>query len=196
MSRDEQKSGLTFTHRMMMQEALEAGRTRADALGLLEELLNRGIVETRELEARRGRVERQLHEAVDPATRLQLHPDKDKRALTDLPDIDCLNLLPVCKARCCKLQFELSREDLQEGGFEWELGAPYLLRRGDDGYCTQNCGQTRHCTQWDSRPASCRQFDCRQDRRIWLDFERRIPTGGPAMLGRDGGYRTDHGHDL
>ncbi len=194
MTRRETKAGLSFAHRMMMQEAIEAGRCRADALGLLEELLNRGIVETRELGRRRERIERQLHEGLDPASRVELDSTEDKRALDDLPDIDCLSLLPICQARCCKFQYALSRQDLREGTLSWETGSPYLLRHRADGQCVHN-GEDHRCEVWEDRPASCRRYDCRSDGRIWLDFARRIPAGIPGLLGRDGGYRADHGHE-
>lgn len=196
MSRDDQKLGLSFTHQMMMQEALEAGRTRADALALIEELLNRGLVDQRDLAERRERLDAQLVADVDPATRVQLHPNADKRALADLPDIDCAARLHLCQARCCQLRFILSREDIVEGVVDWELSSPYEVRRRRDGYCAHNGMECRTCQVYEARPASCRLYDCRADPRIWLDFERRIPASrSGAALGRDGGYRADHGHD-
>ena len=34
--------------------------------------------------------------------------------------------------------------------------------------------ETRTCTIWQYRPVPCRGFDCRNDQRIWLDFENRM----------------------
>jgi hypothetical protein len=39
------------------------------------------------------------------------------------------------------------------------------------------------CTVYDARPIPCRGFDCREDRRIWLDFEGRVPN--PAVSDPD-----------
>jgi hypothetical protein len=35
------------------------------------------------------------------------------------------------------------------------------------------------CTVYDARPVPCRGFDCREDKRIWRDFEGRVPN--PAL---------------
>lgn len=54
----------------------------------------------------------------------------------------------------------------------WDLvGQPYLIDRGKDGYCSHLDRNTFGCTVYENRPVSCRAFDCRQDKRIWLDFE-------------------------
>jgi Fe-S-cluster containining protein len=92
------------------------------------------------------------------------------------PDIDCAARMHLCKARCCTLSFELSDQDLDEGGIRWELDEPYLIRHDADGYCAHIDRATLGCTVYDKRPAACRGFDCRGDQRIWLDFEKRIPA--------------------
>ena len=38
---------------------------------------------------------------------------------------------------------------------------------------------TRGCTIYRQRPVPCRGYDCREDARIWLDFEKCIPN--PAL---------------
>jgi Fe-S-cluster containining protein len=32
------------------------------------------------------------------------------------------------------------------------------------------------CSIYAQRPVPCRAYDCRNDKRIWADFERRIPS--------------------
>jgi Fe-S-cluster containining protein len=32
------------------------------------------------------------------------------------------------------------------------------------------------CTIYERRPGACRAYDCRNDRRVWLDFEARVPA--------------------
>jgi hypothetical protein len=90
--------------------------------------------------------------------------------------IDCETRIPLCKARCCMLSFELTAQDLDEGVVRWELLEPYVIRHDADGYCTHLDRASSGCTIYDKRPAVCRGFDCRHDRRIWLDFEQRIPA--------------------
>jgi Fe-S-cluster containining protein len=75
---------------------------------------------------------------------------------------------------CCKLDVPLSTQDLDEGVLRWNYGRPYLLAHRDDGYCTHNDAATGGCTQHARRPAICREYSCRDDHRIWADFDRRI----------------------
>ena len=59
----------------------------------------------------------------------------------------------------------------------WDYGQPYLIRqRKSDGYCVHNDPTTRACTVHAQRPRTCRVYDCRSDKRIWTDFEQRIPA--------------------
>lgn len=89
----------------------------------------------------------------------------------------CEELMPLCKARCCTLSFGLSTEDLDEGVIRWDYGQPYLIRqRASDGYCVHNDPDTQGCTVHAYRPRVCRAYDCREDARIWIDYEKRIPA--------------------
>jgi Fe-S-cluster containining protein len=117
------------------------------------------------------RMMQQLRPAV-ANRRVRLSVVTDKRAVAS-PDVDCASLAPLCKVRCCRtLDVELAREDLQDG-LQWEIEAPYLLARGHDG-CTYLGAQG--CTVYERRPAVCRSYDCREDSRVWIDFERRLPA--------------------
>jgi Fe-S-cluster containining protein len=102
---------------------------------------------------------------------------EDKYAVAS-PGIDCESRLHLCHARCCSLVVELSAQDLAERTVEWDLQHPYLLKRLEDGYCMYltpelGCGNYHH------RPATCRSYDCRNDPRVWIDFEARIPAPAP-----------------
>jgi Fe-S-cluster containining protein len=89
----------------------------------------------------------------------------------------CDELLHLCKARCCTMTFSLSTADLDEGVIRWDYGQPYLIRqRKSDGYCVHCSPKDLHCTVHATRPRVCRQYDCRNDKRIWIDYEQRIPT--------------------
>lgn len=109
-----------------------------------------------------------------PRVRLKLHVDK---YTTPSSEIDCASLIPLCHARCCSFRFELSQQDVEEGTVRWQLDQPYLIKQERDRYCT-HVDRTAGggCTIYQHRPAPCRAFDCRQDRRVWLDFEKRIPA--------------------
>lgn len=105
----------------------------------------------------------------------------DKYALRDPPDIDCGSLMPLCQGRCCSFLFHLSFQDLDEGSVRWDYERPYQIRTEPDGRCTHQIEQGR-CEVYRQRPATCRSYDCRQDPRVWLDFERRIPAPLPPQV--------------
>jgi len=102
---------------------------------------------------------------------------------TESPPIPCAELIPLCHARCCALSFALSTEDLDEGVIRWDYGQPYLIRqRESDGYCVHNDPEARGCTVHAFRPRVCRSYDCRNDARVWIDYEQRIPA--PLVRGQ------------
>jgi Fe-S-cluster containining protein len=108
--------------------------------------------------------------------RLQLDPGGDKYEAEPVA-IPCEELIPLCHARCCKLDVPLSTRDLDEGVLRWDYGVPYLLRRRErDGYCVHNAPEGRGCTVHGFRPRICRIYDCRHDDRIWIDYDQRIPA--------------------
>lgn len=103
----------------------------------------------------------------------------DKYAATP-SDVPCAELIPLCQARCCKMRFSLSTQDLDEGIIRFDYGQPYLIRqRASDRYCVHNDPDTKFCTVREARPRVCRSYDCRNDKRIWIDYEKRIPATEP-----------------
>lgn len=110
--------------------------------------------------------------------RVHLAVARDKHAVAS-PPIDCAAHLPLCRARCCSFQVTLSADDVREGRLRWDLGDPYLLARGGDGYCTHLGGDGGGCECYGDRPATCREYDCRDDRRVWLDYDARVPAPMP-----------------
>jgi Fe-S-cluster containining protein len=103
--------------------------------------------------------------------RIQLGDDIDKYAEPPRDGPPCLELLPICGARCCGFEVTLSSQDLDEGVLRWELGRPYILRHGPDRRCV-HLGATG-CDAYAHRPAICRRYDCREDPRVWADYARR-----------------------
>jgi Fe-S-cluster containining protein len=139
---------------------------------LVDLLVERGALEAedRRLLARLGE---RAAASVWPDVRLG--PAAGKRELPGL-EIDCQARLPLCHARCCFFSFALGAEDLEEGRVRWDVEQPYLIRRRADGSCFHLDQQVCVCTVYEDRPFACRAFDCRDDPRIWTDFERRIPA--------------------
>lgn len=114
-------------------------------------------------------------------TVVELSSVEDKYAVTGEP-IDCETRLPLCQGRCCSFTVQLSRQDLEEGELTWDIDQPYQLPRLADGYCANLGREDGHCQRYEHRPATCRSYSCREDRRVWLDFDARIPAPMPPTL--------------
>ena len=163
----------------------------ATEIGALSNLLQeRGLITKEDLKAQRTVVakrlrvifqEKQIGVKID--TRV---PDKYAIPADALPQIDCENRIPLCRAACCSMRFALSTQDIEEGVMRWDLGQPYRNRVGPDGRCVHqhrtNCG----CTIYPHRPGVCRLYDCRKDARIWRDFENRVINPDLFVLQGDG----------
>jgi Fe-S-cluster containining protein len=155
----------------------------AQAFAVSELLITKGVIGIEELNRVSRAVEERLRDAYDNAgMTVQLAESVDKYALETDVAIDCASRLHLCRAACCTLRFALSEQDIHEGSVQWELTQPYLNRQRADGYCVHCDGATKSCGVYASRPAVCRGYDCRQDTRIWVDFEGRVPNPELAAL--------------
>jgi hypothetical protein len=117
----------------------------------------------------------------DRGIKVRLSVVDDKYAVAS-PDIDCASRIPLCGARCCSFEVALSKQDVLERELPFVVEQPYLLPRDP---VTKRCAcmdDAGACTAYAHRPATCRTYDCREDRRVWLDFEARIPAPLPAAL--------------
>jgi Fe-S-cluster containining protein len=85
--------------------------------------------------------------------------------------VDCASRMPVCHAVCCRLDFALSVPEIEAGAVRWDLGRPYFIRHEADGVCTHNDRRAGGCEVYEDRPAVCRRYNCRDDGRIWKDFD-------------------------
>lgn len=174
--RQEFVGGLLYCHDRENTNTSKTLEVTAFSYALIELLLEKGLITEDELNARKRRVaERLVEKLKDEGTGVMLQqPEIDKYAFEGGARIDCENRVHLCRAACCRLRFALSRQDLEEGVVKWELSRPYLIRRGDDGYCGHLERESRGCTIYDHRPVPCRAYDCRADKRIWADFEQRV----------------------
>lgn len=157
----------------------ELAATRAELSQLVDIFVGQGTL-TPNHRKLLSRVARSAGEP--PRVHLQVVADK---YVMEGSDVDCDSLLPICRARCCSLHFPLSRQDLDEGKVRWQIDNPYMIRQNSDGYCTHIDRASKHCTVYEVRPAACRGFDCREDPRIWTDFEKRILAPWPAWVKPD-----------
>lgn len=172
--RSELEEALRYMNHRATEARLAQAEVGATLQALVDVLTARGLLPPAEFEHRRQRaLDKATNELAErPAVRFG--EAVDKYALDELPDVDCASILPVCKARCCRLTVYCSAQDLDERVVHWDYAKPYQIRKREDGYCVHSEPTTFHCTIYAQRPAVCRTYDCRRDRRIWKDFERRI----------------------
>jgi len=163
----------------------------ASIAALRDEVLTLGaqvVTLTRHLE-RRGvasedEVLEELPAALDEVRRADAEPDSLRAVLgacsvnkyeEESPPVPCTDLLDICHGRCCRLSFALATQDLNECEVRWDYVRPYaILQRASDGYCVHNDPETGKCRVYEHRPQPCRAFDCRDDPRIWDDYEKRV----------------------
>jgi hypothetical protein len=106
----------------------------------------------------------------------------DDKYSVESPDIDCAARIPLCGARCCSFEVPLSRQDLEERKLPFVIDQPYMLPRDP---VTKKCAcMDDHgtCTAYEYRPGTCRTYDCRNDPRVWIDFEARIAAPLPEAI--------------
>jgi hypothetical protein len=173
--------GLLYTHRRLNANTSKTLETTAFLHALIELLHEKGLISFEELDERKRvagqRLVEQLRQNGDGV--LLQEPEYDKYTFDQSAEIDCENRIHLCQAACCRLPFALSKQDIREGIVHWDLGQPYLIEQGEDNYCNHMERSTCRCSIYHQRPVPCRAFDCRNDGRIWLDFERKIPN--PAL---------------
>jgi hypothetical protein len=188
--RQELVEGFLYAHSRLAANTASTLEARSFLYALIELLSEQGLVSIDALDERKEAVgERLAEQARQRGDGVMLQdPEHDKYAFDGEVAIDCPSLVHLCQAACCKLTFALSRQDVEEGVVRWDLGRPYLIRQEADGYCCHLDRGSQGCTIHAHRPVPCRAFDCRNDKRIWVDFEQRIPN---PNIGKPGWPRTE-----
>jgi Fe-S-cluster containining protein len=173
---DDIHRGLVYAHNRANANTAEVHQANATLNALVELLVDRGLVNIESLEARRKQAAEQLRRDYlgrGMAVAMQEF-GVSKYEFKGGAEIDCGSRIHLCKSACCRLPFALSREDVKEGIVKWELGQPYMNARDGDGYCSHLDRCSGRCGVYEQRPIPCRGYDCREDRRIWMDFENRV----------------------
>src|SRR5262249_49357912 len=112
--RSDVNNGLRFVHTMAMQTKNDVVEASANVAALMEELIARGVIDQRNLEARLEKAKNRESERAIESAHVKVSENVDKYKLTVLPDIPCASLISLCKGRCCTLHFALSFQDLDE----------------------------------------------------------------------------------
>ena len=183
VSREELERALRAANLMIANLRAELLALAGQVVAFGEELEDQHLMDRQRVEERVPKVTKAIQIADGKAYSFAVDYGEVGADKYDLPplDIPCQQLLPICKARCCQLQFSLSTQDLNEGVVRWNYARPYRIRQGSDGYCVHNQTGSNTCGVYQHRPAPCRQFDCRKDSRIWTDFDKRILAPPSAM---------------
>lgn len=183
VARPEIGAGLAFLHGAVGTALLQTVEAQAHLYALTELLIARGIIPLKDFERRKAAAMKSAtEEAMESWQGAQVLPDEADKYEVEPVDIDCLARMPLCHAACCRLEFNLSRQDVAEGVVQWDFARPYKIRHREDGWCAHCDPATKSCGVRDHRPLVCRSYDCRQDARIWTDFERRVPNPELAKL--------------
>jgi Fe-S-cluster containining protein len=164
--------GLRFGHLLMSVNRHMSREGAAYSQSLVSLLMQKGIITPEEFEEQVNAHRKAMKE--DPQVMLSKAPDKYNEEKEVL--IDCAARLHLCRAACCSFRFYLSSQDLDEGIVKWDYGNPYWVRQRDGGYCHHCRPGDLSCDVHQYRPYTCRIYDCRQDKRIWVDFEKSIPN--------------------
>lgn len=168
--------GLLYTHSRLNANTTKTLEASSFLYALIELLKEKGLLDIDELDERKQTVAKRLGQkfAQQGMGVVLQDPAHGKYTFQHTAAIDCAERVHLCKAACCRLPFALSMQDVEEGVVRWKLGEPYLIEQREDGYCNHvdRCGYG--CTAYEHRPVPCRGFDCRNDERIWFDFESKI----------------------
>ncbi len=189
--REEIVDGLRYVHHQLGVNTSKVLEAASFLYALIELLIEKGILTEEELNERKVSVANRLVEKFRELGMGAVFQEKeqDKYTFESEVQIDCENRVHLCKAACCKMSFALSRQDIEEGKLRWNLGKPYLIARGEDGYCYHLDRTTYLCTIRGQRPVPCRAYDCRKDKRIWLDFEKGIINPEALNITEQGGTK-------
>jgi Fe-S-cluster containining protein len=174
--REEVAQGFLYAHSRANVNSKKLLEVASFSYALIELLAERGVIAIEELDERKDQINKRLAEKfAEKGMGVALtSEEKDADGASLNVEIDCENRLHLCHAACCRLRFALTVRDVEKGLVKWNLGQPYMIRQGEDGYCHHLDREYQRCGIYEDRPFVCRAYDCRKDQRIWQDFENRI----------------------
>lgn len=176
--RHELTGGLLYTHHRANANTNKTLEAASFTYALIELLIEKGLITEEELNERKRKAAVRLANKFrdEGMGVIRPEPEYDKYTFEAAPPIDCESRIPLCRAACCRLQFALTRQDIEEGVVGWDFSHPYMIRRAAGGYCTHLDEGVLRCNIYAQRPVPCRAYNCRSDQRIWADFEKRLPS--------------------
>src|SRR6266508_3383213 len=114
--RGEITSGLLYTHHRANANTSKTLEVTSFAYALIELLVDKGLLTVEELDERKRQVAARLAKKFRDSGMgvVRQEPEYDKYNLDGGVQIDCESRLQFCRAACCRLQFALSRQDVEE----------------------------------------------------------------------------------
>ena len=162
----------------------ETRKIEAYVAAMLELLFEQGVLKSEEVgdkvRARQAEEAEQAAAARGASDSMTDWPSivirEDKTGAPEAPEepVDCDARMHICHAVCCQLRFPLSSDEIEKGKVKWDLGHPYVIRHSEEGFCVHNDRATGRCGVYDDRPRVCSRYSCRNDIRIWKDFDNMI----------------------
>lgn len=191
-------AGLRYCHGQLNSHSLRLFESLSYCYALAETLIAKGVAGIEELEARKdAAAQRVAAQFQQQRIGVQMGEERDKYNLgAQEARLNCADRRAVCRAACCKLDFALSAQDIEEGTVRWRLDQPYMIRKGADGYCIHLDRETLQCTIYERRPAICRLYSCRNDPHVWLDYDRSMVNPALVPGERPGSAEPEEGPDV
>lgn len=188
--RQEIVNGLLYSHGRLNINTQLFFEAQCQLNALIHLLSEKGIITAKELEEKKEIVAQKLSKEFQERSIgvMMQDPAPDKYKLKGAVRFDCANRIHLCRATCCRLSFALSGQDVEEGIVHWNLGQPYMIAHEKDGYCSHLDRESLTCTIYEHQPVICQTYHCREDKRIWLDFDNMVIN--PDILRTDWPYNV------
>ena len=174
--RQEIVNGLLYSHGRLNINTQLFFEAQCQLNALIQLLTEKGIITAKELEEQKEIAAQKLSKEFQERGIgvMMQDPAPDKYKLKEAVRFDCANRIHLCRATCCRLSFALSGQDVEEGIVRWNLGQPYMIVHDKDCYCSHLDRESLTCTIYEHQPVICQTYHCRDDKRIWLDFDNMV----------------------
>lgn len=164
--------GNLFAHTNSSVHATRMNEIESFLYGTIDLLIQEGVLSEKNIQERVKQLQEEMqlkNETVHAGVALRIDPKEQPEEKKE--PINCTERIHLCKAVCCQLNFALNTEEIESGKVKWDMGRPYFIRQEKDCYCTHN-NKDKGCEIYEDRPKVCKDYTCKDDERIWTNFEK------------------------